>query len=324
MKNNRSRMAIALSIVTLVLTGTVLAASTIRGIPNGNPQGGQHSDKRPIIGDGSVTFGAYDPHGDFGNDSNSKIENLFLPWEDVDLSSLTDADNYAQQRGRDLLISVEPWSWSTDWRSTPEKLIGEILAGDYDANMAAICSMTSGFKSKVTIRWAQEMDEPENRFTWAHWSSADYVAAYRRMVTICRKHNKSATYMWSPKGKPGLAKFYPGNDVVDVVGLSVFGLEQYDIDHFGGPRTFAQALAPGYELVQAFNKPIMVAELGYAGGTDYVRAWAAEAAKKHPQFPDLTAVVYFNDKEVYPWPGLYGLPYWRVVSDDAIKLANAP
>lgn len=319
MKNSKSRMAIAFSIVTLVLTGTVLAAGTIRGNPKGELYNGQVTDKRPIIGEDSVTFGAYDPHGDFGDDPNSKIENLFLPWEDVDLSSLTVAENYARQRGRDLLITVEPWSWSTEWRSTPEQLIGGILAGDYDANMAAICSMAAGFKSKVTIRWAQEMDESESRFTWAHWNSADYVAAYRRMVSVCRANNKSATYMWSPKGKPGLAKFYPGDDVVDVVGLSVFGLEQYDKDHFGEPRTFAQALAPGYELVQEFKKPIMVAELGYAGGSDYVRDWADEAAKRHPQFPDLTGVVYFNDKEVYPWPRPYGLPDWRVVSGDVIN-----
>jgi beta-mannanase len=314
MKNNKSRVAIAFSIATLVLTGTVFAASPLRGIPNGEPQGSQVTDKRPIIGEDSVTFGAYDPHGDFDNDPNSKIENLFLPWEDVDLSSLTVADDYARQRGRDLLITVEPWSWSVDWRSTPEKLIGGILAGDYDANMAAVCSTAAGLKSKVIIRWAQEMDEPENRFTWAHWNSADYVTAYRRMVAVCREHNKTATYMWSPKGKPGLSMYYPGDDVVDIVGLSVFGLEQYDKDHFGGPRTFAQALAPGYELVQGFRKPIMIAELGYVGGSDYVRDWAAEAAKRHPQFPDLTAVVYFNDKEVYPWPRPYGLPDWRVVS----------
>lgn len=316
MKNNKTRTAIAVSFATLVLTGTVLAASIPRGIPtNQKPNMGQVTDKRPIIGPDSVTFGAYDPHSDFSNDPNSKIEHLFLPWEDVDLSSLSIADDYAQKRGRKLLITVEPWSWSLDWRSSPDELLKGILAGRYDGNMAAVCTTAAGLKSDVTIRWAQEMDETDNQFTWAHWAPASYAAAYRRIVTVCREHNKSAKYMWSPKGEPGLTAFYPGNDVVDIVGLSVFGLQQYDKDHFGVEQTFAQSLAPKYRLVQGFGKPIMVAELGYEGDSEYVSNWAENAAKRYPEFPDLTAVVYFNDKEVYPWPRPYGLPNWRVVRD---------
>ena len=41
-------------------------------------------------------------------DANAKIEHLFLPWEDVDLSTLSMADDYAAQRGRTLLISRTP------------------------------------------------------------------------------------------------------------------------------------------------------------------------------------------------------------------------
>jgi beta-mannanase len=316
MTNKKTRTAIAVSLATLVLSGTVLAASIPRGVPtNEQAETGAFTDKRPIIGQDSVTFGAYDPHSDFRDDPNSKIEHLFLPWEDVDLSSLAVADDYAQKRGRKLFITVEPWSWSVDWRSMPDELLNGILAGRYDGNMAAVCSAAATLKSDVTIRWAQEMDEPDSRFTWAHWEPTEYAAAYRRMVTVCRDHNKSAKYMWSPKGVPGLAAFYPGDDVVDIVGLSVFGLQQYDKDHFGTERTFAQSLAAGYRQVERFKKPIVVAELGYEGDTAYVRNWAENAAKKYPEFPQLTAVVYFNDKEVYPWPRPYGLPNWRVVRE---------
>lgn len=62
------------------------------------------------------------------------------------------------------------------------------------------------------------------------------------------------------------SSLYPGNDVVDLIGLSVFGLEQYDRDKTGRDQTFAEHLAPGYARVAAYGKPIMVAELGYEGG----------------------------------------------------------
>jgi beta-mannanase len=120
--------------------------------------------------------------------------------------------------------------------------------------------------------------------------------------------------MWSPKGNPELVSFYPGDEYVDIVGLSVFGYQPYDRDHFGKDRTFVEALEPGYRLAERFGKPIMVAELGYEGDQSYVRSWAASVAEKHPEFPSLNAVVYFNDREIYPWPEGYGRPDWRVVA----------
>ncbi|MEI5678429.1 MULTISPECIES: glycoside hydrolase family 26 protein [unclassified Mesorhizobium] len=306
-------LVIALSFASLALSGAVLAASKPRGLPGSAPQTtGQATDKRPVITNTSIVFGAYDPHGDFGDDPNSKIEHLFLPWEDVDLSTLALADEYALQRGRSLLITVEPWSWSVDWRVTSDELLRGILAGRYDSYMASVCSTAADLKSPVTIRWAQEMDETNNQFTWSHWEPKSYVAAYQRMITVCREHNKTAKYMWSPLGNPDMGDFYPGADYVDVVGLTVFGLQQFDKDHFGKDRTFAEALEPGYRLAEGYGKPIVVAELGYEGDQGYVRNWAENVAKPNADFPKLTSVVYFNDREVYPWPGNYGRPNWRV------------
>lgn len=316
-RKNRMRV-IMLSLASLALSGAVLAAKMPLGIPaTGTKPNGQATDKRPVLTDKSIDFGAYDPHGDFGSDSNIKIEHLFLPWEDVDLSTLSIADEYALQRGRTLLITVEPWSWSVDWRVTSEQLLSGILSGKYDANMASVCSTAASLKSPMIIRWAQEMDETDNQFTWAHWEPKSYVAAYQRMVTVCREHLKTAKFMWSPKGNPELLEFYPGDGYVDIVGLSVFGYQPYDRDHFGKDRTFVEALAAGYKLAQGFGKPIMVAELGYEGDQAYVKNWAETVAQKHSQFPQLTAAVYFNDREVYPWPEGYGRPNWRVVTGAA-------
>ena len=71
---------------------------------------------------GTVPFGAYDPGGDFTDDPVPVIEHLFLPWEDVYLPSLNDADTYAQERGRALLVTLEPWTWSRSERNTAQYL----------------------------------------------------------------------------------------------------------------------------------------------------------------------------------------------------------
>ncbi|MBM7047171.1 MULTISPECIES: glycoside hydrolase family 26 protein [Rhizobium] len=295
---------------TVALCGAVYAAGNVLDARADS----LFHDKRPIITPQSLASGAYDPNGDFTNDPNPKIEHLFLPWEDVDLSTLSTANDYARKRGRSLLITVEPWSWARDWRVAPDDLLNGILAGRYDANMAAICSTAAKLDRPVTIRWAQEMDEKNGQFTWAYWKPDGYIKAYRHAITVCRQYLPSAKYMWSPMGKEGLAAYYPGNQYVDVIGLSVFGYQPFDQRKLGRDLTFVEATKPGYDRVKAFKKPIVIAELGYQGNEAYVHAWAEEAAKPHAEFPDLTAVVYFNDREVYPWPDGLGRPDWRVAS----------
>ena len=262
-----------------------------------------------------MAFGAYDPHGDFKDDKNVKIEALFLPWQDIDLSSLAKADDYARERGRSIVISIEPWSWAKNKRISPRELLSGIMSGAYDGNMLAICRIAGKFTSPTTFRFAQEMEDPLVRFSWQGWSGEEYKGAYRRVVDLCRTVAPNGKYMWSPKGMEGLEKYYPGNSYVNSIGLSVFGLQAYDRGNFHHDRTFAEVLKPGYDRVVRYNKPIYVAEGGYSGKADYVRNWAATMTKLDPQFPKLAGVIYFDDKEVSPWLPNYGLPDWEVKSN---------
>lgn len=260
---------------------------------------------------GPMPFGVYDPDGAFANDRSITIEHLFLPWQDVSLNSLYDADSYALARHRALLITIEPWTWSTSSRNTPETLRTGIFSGAYDKNMTSICSVVGTLKSPVTIRWAQEMEDGTSRFIWAGWRPADYIAAYRHMVDLCRKVAPRARYMWSPKGLPGLERYYPGSAYVDLIGVSVFGFQPDDHAAVGHDRSFDDIFAPRYNLVKGFGKPVVVAELGYSGSQAYVDAWNARVRQQNPAYPQLVGVIYFNQREVYPWIGQFGLPDWR-------------
>jgi beta-mannanase len=267
----------------------------------------------PIANSSGVALGAYDPSGDFKNVQGDKIEHIFVPWRDVDLSSFSAAANYAASRGRTLLITIEPWSWSKNRRVTAEQLREGILDGSYDNNIANVCAAVGALNVETTIRFAHEMEDRSGQFIWSRWPPKDYIAAYRRFTTLCRKEAPHAQFMWSPKGESDMNNYYPGDQYVDVIGLTVFGLQQFDKDKVGHDRTFAEILAPGYALAAIHNKPVVVAEVGDAGDAAYVQEWAKSLRKPYPQFPRLVAVVYFDQREVYAWPSPYGLPDWRVV-----------
>lgn len=261
---------------------------------------------------GSVPFGAYDPGGDFTDDPVPVIEHLFLPWEDVYLPSLNDADAYAMERGRALLVTLEPWTWSRSERNTPQYLRAGISEGKYDQNMRDICTVMGGLKSSVTLRWGHEMDDGSGQFIWAGWKPADYIAAFHRMIDICREAAPNIRIMWSPLGDEGMEAYYPGDDYVDIVGISVFGLQQWDQDKFDHDRSYNEVMEPRYRRAAAFGKPVVVAELGYSGDQAYVDSWENAVRVARPDLQNLVGVVYFDQREVYPWPENYGLPDWRI------------
>lgn len=316
----RRRAFTAGAVASLLVGGSYIATRAQNGqtMPAAGNGGSPIRDKRPVVHPNAVKFGAYDPHGDFASQETVSTEGLFLPWEDVDLSSLGAADAYALERKRDLLITVEPWSWDAGWRLTSDELRRKVLAGDYDANMRAIAKLIGGMKSKAILRWGQEMEDTSGRFSWSGWAPRDYITAYRRMMAISREEAPNVGRMWSPKGLANLAEYYPGDGEVDLVGLSVFGLEAYDKIAHGGPQSFADKLKPGYDRVQNYGKPVWVAELGYEGGNAYLQPWMDDVTKRYAEFPRLEEVVYFNDREVHPWPYNLGRPDWRVVRNEAV------
>ncbi|SFJ22190.1 glycoside hydrolase family 26 protein [Celeribacter neptunius] len=261
---------------------------------------------------GTLPFGVYDPDGDFSADGQVVIEHLFLPWEDVYLPSLNDADRYAKERGRSLLVTLEPWTWSRSERNTAQYLRRGIEDGRYDANMIAVCDVLRTLDSPVTLRFAHEMDDSSGQFIWSGWEPETYISAYRHMIDVCRAHAPNINVMWSPLGDEGMEDYYPGDDYADLVGLTVFGLQAWDQAKYGHDRTFEEIFAPRYERAASFGKPVVVAELGYVGDQDYVDMWNNAVRQEVADYPSLVGVAYFNQIEVYPWPEGFGAPDWRV------------
>ncbi|MDV7270010.1 glycosyl hydrolase [Thioclava sp. A2] len=261
---------------------------------------------------GTLPFGVYDPDGDFSGDRQVVIEHLFLPWEDVYLPSLNDADAYAMERERALLVTLEPWTWSRSERNTAQYLRRGIENGTYDANMKAVCDVLATLKSQVTLRFAHEMDDRSGQFIWAGWEPRTYINAYRHMIDVCRASAPNISVMWSPLGDGEMARYYPGDDYADIIGLTVFGLQAWDRAKYGHDRSFDEIFGPRYERAAAFGKPIAVAELGFVGDQAYVDMWNNAVRQEKPQYPNLVGVSYFNQPEVYPWPEGFGTPDWRV------------
>ena len=257
-----------------------------------------------------VNYGVYDPDQHFSTAKGVAIEHVFLSWLSPDLGDVISSFfEETKKRNRWLMITIEPFAM--DGRG-PE-LLNDIVAGAYDQKIDLVCRRIGFLQASVLVRWGHEMETTDVRYPWSGANAENYKASYSHFARRCRANAPKIYLVWSPKGAPGLAKYYPGRSFVDLVGLSLYNLPAFDLDHFGKVNTFWDAFMPKYNRVVSFDRPVMIAEMGVSGDPKYQADWMADFFRSVQNFPLLRTVVYFNAKD-HPgaWANKYGIPNWTI------------
>jgi cellulose synthase (UDP-forming) len=268
-----------------------------------------------------ITLGAYDPSGALGTRGVS-VEHWYLRQNDASAVRAVLASTVAS--GAIPLITVEPVPPPDQAASVLERTI----AGDADDDLTALGHAVASMSPRmVLIRWAHEMDITE-LYPWSTHDTELYEAAYRHVVATVRESGAlNARWVWSPSGNAGSERYYPGDDVVDYVGMTVLGDEQWDrLLSNESPTTFPQLLAAKYPALSTFEKPMIICELGVSGSFEHQREWLLEAARSLPDFPLIRAIVYYNALNS-PNNHIAYEPDWRiapVLFDEFERSAGSP
>lgn len=172
---------------------------------------------------------------DWGADGRERMLQAWEKWLNHKPSSVLGVDFYAQTTWEDYSkLSWVPGVWKTlnparnvVW-SVPLTVVGtplsDVARGLHDVEFEAAAKAIAQAQPKAVIRLGWEMN-----LSQMAWSSkgreADYIAAFRRVVGIFRRHSREFKYDWCPgwgaQDSPAdLA--YPGDDVVDIIGLDVY------------------------------------------------------------------------------------------------------
>ncbi len=117
------------------------------------------------------------------------------------------------------------WSIPLTVKGTP---LAEVAGGLHDAEFEAAAKAIAEAHPKAIIRIGWEMNIIDSAW-FAGGQEADYIGAYRRVVGIFRRHSGDFKYDWCPGwGPQELAAdlAYPGDDVVDYIGLDVYDFKQ--------------------------------------------------------------------------------------------------
>jgi beta-mannanase len=264
-----------------------------------------------LIQPSRALLGAYDPQQLFQGPA-IVLDHHFVTWRPDHAHELTAALQQAHRRQRIPMISLEPWPWNA-YGMNRATLLPDILAGRYNETLdRALRTIQAAAPDRVLLRWAHEM-EIVGQYPWSVADAKSYVAAYRYIHHRAQQLGiQNLIWIWSPAGNRNALDYWPGADVVDVVGISIYATPEWHPDSTGSLPSFQRLMMEKYRLVEPLHKPILVAEVGVNAAAREQQQWLSEAIQQLAQFPRLIGWVYFNQiqPEVVPLP--IGSPNWSL------------
>lgn len=239
-------------------------------------------------------------------------------------------------RGITPLITWEPWN-ARAATEVPGAAPAEIAAGASDGYLRASARDAAAFGGPLLLRFGHEMNGDWYPWGRTHAAPADYVRAFRHIVSIFRAEGATnVRFVWSPnvasRPESAYAAWFPGDAWVDWVGVDGYNRASRN----GRWRSLREVFAPSYRALAALStRPMMIAETatGEEGGDK--GAWMRQAllVDVPRSMPRIRAVVWFSRDKETDWridSSASALDAWRRVLDSPLwsgtgrDLAAAP
>jgi hypothetical protein len=147
------------------------------------------------------------------------------------------------------------------WMTGKWDVLSNTVAGEFDSVVIQFSAWAKTTKRPVYLRIGYEFDGRHNEL-----EPEAYVKAYRRIVDLVRAEGAdNIAFVWHSYASPTyrgflLSDWYPGNEYVDWVGISLFG-------HMYKSKLNAEGDAV-FEFAREHKKPVMVAESSPIRGID--------------------------------------------------------
>ncbi|UQX90265.1 hypothetical protein M6D93_09755 [Jatrophihabitans telluris] len=193
------------------------------------------------------------------------------------------------------MVSLEPWSQHSRWGDAQQSryTLAALSSGTFDAQLRAVGSELAAAQRPLYLRFAHEMNG-----AWYPWAQAvngnqagQYIAAWRHVHDLIAPIlGQRTSWVWAPnifagtpKGAPRLAGLYPGDDYVDLVGLS--GYSHGD--------SVASTYCPTVAALQHLStRPLLLAEIGVEGSEQ--ASWLAQLGPFMAANPRIRGFVYYD------------------------------
>lgn len=208
-------------------------------------------------------------------------------------------------RGATPEITLEPWDHTVGVRQLqPQYSLASIAAGRFDGLLRRWADGLRAYAGPVRLRFAQEMNG-----SWYPWgrvagnAPGTYARAWRHVHDIFFAAGATnVRWVWSPvAGQPIDLADYPGDQYVDVLGLS--GFNGGSALPWQGWRSFSQIFGSSLVALSAFapSKPIEISEVSSAEAGGDKGAFITGMFKTLRSYPHVRRVQWFDLPKQTDW-----------------------
>lgn len=273
-----------------------------------------------VLSPSGVLFGAWTPGAPWELTSVTEIENeiqqrlgivmWYQGWGAENAALDTRLLDKVAAHGARPMITWEAWDY-TKGVEQPVFKLARIADGAFDEYARSWAEGLRAWGKPVILRWAHEMNHP--RYPWSVGVNgntvADFHRAWRRLRGIFREAGAdNVTWLWCPtidwpgSGKHSFADLYPGDDVVELVGVD--GYNGGTAVDWGGWQSFDEVFGHSIERLRALtSRPIVIGEVGCAEEGGDKGAWVEHtlSVALPGAFADIRGVVWFNQRLEADW-----------------------
>lgn len=271
----------------------------------------KHSKTLPTVTEKQeFLLGFYDPKATLVNEKEVVVEHLFLSFYSIKTGDLQQKLENALCRDNDLILTVEPCNPTS--KTLDYDVLSDILKGKYDDIISDFYLTISGIDKLIYLRFAHEMEIPITRYPWQSQDPLVYINAFRYFMQFPGADMDHIKRIWGPAGDRGSIEYWPGNDVVDYVSISVYGLPDKNITDPEKQETFSQIFHRKSRRLRFIDKPIFITEFGVKGDDQFQAKWLVDAAQTLNEQPQVVGVNYFNMTDVPKAWGEIQPPDWSI------------
>lgn len=238
-----------------------------------------------------IMIGLYDPDQLLIDEPAVSIEHLFIDFRKIESGLYEQFLKEALSRNNDLIITVEPKK--NDKKEDP-LIIKGVIDGNYDALLKKFYAALPKTNRTIYLRFAHEMEIPITRYPWQSQDPVVYIEAFRYFMQFPGSDSPNIVKIWGPAGDRGSLEWWPGEDVVDMVSIAIYGLPDKNITDPEKQESFDQIFSRKSRRLRFVDKPIFITEFGVKGDEAYQTRWLKNAAETINKKPQIFGVSYFN------------------------------
>lgn len=232
------------------------------------------------------------------------IISFYLAWTDESVNKFPhQLMDSIYQKNAIPMITWEPWASTLASNDTvrdlseEKKVFKHIIDGYFDDYIIKFANILKTYDKPIFLRFAHEFDNPQYPWSQAgNNTSEELKAAWIYVHKLMKKEGAhKAIFVWNPWKPKGMNNYYPGDQYVDWIGLTM--LNYGPLNENGEVLPFNKLYEPFKNKLYWFTrKPIMLAEFGSLKlGQNNQESWLTNAVDSiNSSHENIKALVFFN------------------------------